>query len=1058
MSVENQNEWLCESESKQMAKILLAELATKFTRIKDFTVKTFTPTQNRIFILTVFGKISFIKDEVLKICQKKKEKMQKNGIFDEENNNSRIRSIFQLELSKRIKKDLLINESLQEVKYRIKNKLLNSEEDVVTEKSDVEMFKDTFQKMIKVTNPTVEDKYNYSDIQKEKQDIKERYVLDDTEESDALKLFPNFTAKFNKFANEILKDKNKENCALHSIRKAKKKLKNFEVCNLDNSHQNSLKDWEAMDSEFYKDDVLEISNEEKPKNSFYNFTDPLLSAHLENPLATLNRSSRRVKEVNSVCFSNNKRYLIPNPEITEKIKKMKLDIFDIQQEDEDFNDKLFFDDYLTNESFKNLPSKRKLKHGIELDLSFFLEKNLPGTTICDKENFDELVKKSNELEDIYEMVLGTMDTDIIFREEALNEIVVCPTAPSDPEVLINNLYSGFAENFDRRNNILDVKPADNDANYKLPPIRNKNQYKKQFSLNINKNNKKENDDNSEKPSLNNSIRLLTRKKGHVTVKADEFGDDRNKAMEKIISSKYGVLKYNYGGFIPKNVMPSSKLAKKNEDRKDVNFKEYLNYLRVRLTDFIFDYYIDKEEEDNRRKKMEIERKMMLKDEEEKNEYEKIKKEKIDKRKNMLRYQDGFWNAGYLQYMEEIHNRDIKMGQVKVDKEILKDLEFEKLKDTKVIQHKLMHDIKNKQQTVYSNEKDESECEVEITDNSKYIEENSIGRATECAIGLSNSAFFNSYSQELRQTNSASISLYSEDTEKCEILSNKEENLTTHERKPENNVENIDKFLHSSNEESQDSYANELEKPKSPLRHSESLQDVDFIQKQLEKIWKILKMPLDQKMDMVVKYSSPKFAKDVKEALESWKSASRCIIKREILLKKIEKFEEKYCDPSRLFEKGGDLFNASKLIRIEECKNREHLLKELHTLDYQTENEIINIKNHLKETVTYCGVPYLLKMKKDYQEILADLCEKRAQAKEKSERRLEAKTLVGKDKKKIGLSKSTQQMEEEYLEFEKEDFKKKDSDGALRPKGEYHDINLSEFYLHREKNNYYENLK
>ena len=66
------------------------------------------------------------------------------------------------------------------------------------------------------------------------------------------------------------------------------------------------------------------------------------------------------------------------------------------------------------------------------------------------------------------------------------------------------------------------------------------------------------------------------------------------------------------------------------------------------------------------------------------------------------------------------------------------------------------------------------------------------------------------------------------------------------------------------------------------------------------------MPVDQKLDMAIKYGSHKFAK-IDQAIELWGNVSELILEREMLLHDIEQFEMTASDPKYLlFYVGGFL--------------------------------------------------------------------------------------------------------------------------------------------------------
>jgi hypothetical protein len=57
------------------------------------------------------------------------------------------------------------------------------------------------------------------------------------------------------------------------------------------------------------------------------------------------------------------------------------------------------------------------------------------------------------------------------------------------------------------------------------------------------------------------------------------------------------------------------------------------------------------------------------------------------------------------------------------------------------------------------------------------------------------------------------------------------------------------------------------------------------------------------------------------------------------------------------------------VRLEEARKRQDMLKPFYSISSQIEALAKEIKEKLKETVTYRGLSYLDKMKKDYREII-----------------------------------------------------------------------------------------
>ncbi|KAJ3165729.1 Coiled-coil domain-containing protein 87 [Geranomyces variabilis] len=153
-------------------------------------------------------------------------------------------------------------------------------------------------------------------------------------------------------------------------------------------------------------------------------------------------------------------------------------------------------------------------------------------------------------------------------------------------------------------------------------------------------------------------------------------------------------------------------------------------------------------------------------------------------------------------------------------------------------------------------------------------------------------------------------------------------------------------------------------------------DIRQMQQELEILWVTLKMPLDQKLDMAIKYGGHRFGPKLETAIRLWKTASQHIITREELLKEIEAFERTASNPERFFLKGPE---GSSAARLKEAKDREDLMRRLHFVEARITDVITSIKLELKESVTYEGAPYKEKMKSDYTEMIKRLQRERLSA-------------------------------------------------------------------------------
>ncbi|XP_065059717.1 coiled-coil domain-containing protein 87-like isoform X2 [Rhopilema esculentum] len=149
-----------------------------------------------------------------------------------------------------------------------------------------------------------------------------------------------------------------------------------------------------------------------------------------------------------------------------------------------------------------------------------------------------------------------------------------------------------------------------------------------------------------------------------------------------------------------------------------------------------------------------------------------------------------------------------------------------------------------------------------------------------------------------------------------------------------------------------------------------------LQDRLERVWTMLKMPDNLRVDMAIKYSMDENARKFSEMVQCWEIAASCVVKREELISALEKFERNASDPNRFFGKGS---KRSSLARLEESKTRSALHRELHRLDDTTKHAILKVRKMFKDVVTYQGRPYIEKMSSDKTEMLYWLQEERRAA-------------------------------------------------------------------------------
>ncbi|CAH6793513.1 Ccdc87 [Phodopus roborovskii] len=138
-----------------------------------------------------------------------------------------------------------------------------------------------------------------------------------------------------------------------------------------------------------------------------------------------------------------------------------------------------------------------------------------------------------------------------------------------------------------------------------------------------------------------------------------------------------------------------------------------------------------------------------------------------------------------------------------------------------------------------------------------------------------------------------------------------------------------------------------------------------LQQRLERLWVMLEVPDQSRLDMVVKYSSNARLQQLPALIRAWERVLKPIQKRELLLGRLEWFERQASDPNRFFQKP-DLV-LSRL--LEENRFRSYIQKKLTAMESSLTSLLEKIESVFGEPVTFKGRRYLEKMKQDKVEML-----------------------------------------------------------------------------------------
>ncbi|XP_003419456.2 coiled-coil domain-containing protein 87 [Loxodonta africana] len=148
--------------------------------------------------------------------------------------------------------------------------------------------------------------------------------------------------------------------------------------------------------------------------------------------------------------------------------------------------------------------------------------------------------------------------------------------------------------------------------------------------------------------------------------------------------------------------------------------------------------------------------------------------------------------------------------------------------------------------------------------------------------------------------------------------------------------------------------------------------IQSLQKQLERLWFLLEVPHEDRLDMAIKYSSNARLMQLPALMSAWERALQPIQLREILLSKLEWFERQASNPNRFFQKS----DVGLSCLLEENHIRSHLQRKLRQVEASLVPLLEEIELVFDEPVTFRGRRYLDKMKRDKVEMLYWLQQRR----------------------------------------------------------------------------------
>lgn len=138
-----------------------------------------------------------------------------------------------------------------------------------------------------------------------------------------------------------------------------------------------------------------------------------------------------------------------------------------------------------------------------------------------------------------------------------------------------------------------------------------------------------------------------------------------------------------------------------------------------------------------------------------------------------------------------------------------------------------------------------------------------------------------------------------------------------------------------------------------------------LQERLESVLSVLKVSAQVKLDLVMKYTNPKYAMQLSQALILWEEGSELVLKREEVLRKIRHFEMKASDPRRHF-------HSISTERLVEERNRRVLTNKFDAISQQCREKLMLLLNSFQDQLIFQDQIYLDKMAKDYVSTLHEI--------------------------------------------------------------------------------------
>lgn len=538
---------------------------------------------------------------------------------------------------------------------------------------------------------------------------------------------------------------------------------------------------------------------------------------------------------------------------------------------------------------------------------------------------DERIARQREIEELFDDIMKTLETNQWEQEkESLgnaDNVADCPTAPAESSLSL--AYKGMLISEEMAFTVFDESDEGGDGFSEYQKL-----VKRPTSS------ASANARNGNSVTTKPQIRLLTRSESVGALDAAIYAIDRKTAMRLTPSSKYSTFKYNYGGYIPKwsgklKTRQGKGLKKilKKSGGEDVapllSLKDYKTFLKIWATDKVRALVAAEQTEEEKRRLAKIaadEELNKLRQAELRKVWE-ARRQRLAEKRALTKFHRRAWNAGILRYMEELAdaaNDELDIASKLDGKTRAFGEKYGSGSSENDDNEKILAQFQNSRLPF-------GKCEAEAESDPKPA---SLDTSKRNAVFVS-------------ETNLAVVSLQQDLESVWDML-----------KMPE------DQRVQMAGKWAQSNFWTAKAKQFQSLANTSAAAcaQVNAARPSTSAIEATVKMLSNQAEEVNTR---------VREALKLYKQAAEAILFREQVVKRLAEFEKFASNPERYFARG---FQGSSSARLIEAGERVAILKDLKVADEQVRLYAKRISRKLHDTLTYGGVPYLLKMRRDIPEI------------------------------------------------------------------------------------------